>query len=114
MVSRDQLGALLRILYNTHLVISRLGILLMNKYIILALSTLTLIVSTKEASSFKGLEIRAEKSLPPGGQQADKKAVSEDKKIYVYKDGKLSEGFDPLITSKTCQAAPKQIKIFDP
>jgi hypothetical protein len=32
----------------------------------------------------------------------------------VYKDGKLSEGFDPSIASKTCQAAPKQIKIFDP
>lgn len=43
----------------------------MNKYIILALTTAALValevVSAKDTSSFKGLEIRAEKSLPPGG-----------------------------------------------
>jgi hypothetical protein len=53
----------------------------MNKYIVLALTTAALValeVSSKDTSSFKGLEIRAEKTQPPGGQQAEKKASSED------------------------------------
>lgn len=38
---------------------------------------------------------------------------TDTQKIYVYKDGAVTEGFDPTIASKTCQAAPTQIKIFD-
>lgn len=38
---------------------------------------------------------------------------TENQQIYVFKDGAVTEGFDPTIASKTCQAAPTQIKVYD-
>lgn len=35
-----------------------------------------------------------------------KEGGADTQKIYVYKDGAVTEGFDPMIASKTCQAAP--------
>jgi hypothetical protein len=40
-------------------------------------------------------------------------ATTENQLIYVFKDGAVTEGFDPTLTSKTCQAAPTQIKVYD-
>jgi hypothetical protein len=61
------------------------------------------------------VEIRAERTVPGGQQNTPKDAAQQEaQKIYVMKDGALSESFDPSIPSQTCRAAPKQMKVFDP
>jgi hypothetical protein len=59
------------------------------------------------------MEIIAVKNDDKAKTASTPSAAAENQQIYVFKDGAVTEGFDPSIVSKTCQAAPTQIKVYD-